>query len=108
MTSFIKQAGWGKKLSYVIVFSRYGIADVSQRYSTNAKATVERQNIIVSPQWVQQQCRAVTNHLRSGLSRQEILDLEARDAREQSELCEASETKDEESLPGREKQNQES
>lgn len=100
-----KQAGWGKELSYVIGFGRYGATDVSRRYSTNASATRQRQNHVADPDWVQQLCQSLTRQLRSGLSQQEHLVLNERDASEQLELRQASEPADADAaLPGGEVQ----
>jgi len=58
------QAGWGKQLSYVVAFSRHGVADVMKRY-TKQWDQLKQQRTLVSEDWLQQQCTTLTaNHRR--------------------------------------------
>jgi peptide-N4-(N-acetyl-beta-glucosaminyl)asparagine amidase len=45
-TPLIYEKGWGKKLSYVIGFSKDEVIDVTKRYVLNFKANRMRRNLV--------------------------------------------------------------
>ncbi len=60
----VRQAGWGKQLSYVVAFSRHGVTDVMRRY-TKQWDELRRHRTLVSEEWLSQQCSSLTaNHRR--------------------------------------------
>lgn len=58
------QSGWGKKLSYVIAFSKDGVADVTRRYTKNWEEVLTRRTQ-VSEIWLMSSCLALTQRLRA-------------------------------------------
>jgi peptide-N4-(N-acetyl-beta-glucosaminyl)asparagine amidase len=52
-TPLLYELGWGKKLTYIISFSRYGIVEVSAKYSRNLKdVIIRRQELQYGDQYV--------------------------------------------------------
>lgn len=84
------QEGWGKSWSYVIGFSRLGVADVSLRYSKDHSATRIRQAKIADPEYVALSCKQLTQHLRGGVPEVSIQKWQLRDLQEAEELKEGS------------------
>ena len=62
-TSYV-QSGWGKKLSYIIAFSKDGVADVTRRYTKKWDEVMTRRTQ-VSEIWLMSSCLALTQRLRS-------------------------------------------
>lgn len=40
------EAGWGKKLTYILSFSRYGVVDATSRYTRHYEEVVERRSML--------------------------------------------------------------
>ena len=57
------QAGWGKKLNYVMGFSQHGVADVMRRYTKTWNELKARRSS-VSEDWLHQQCQTLTANCR--------------------------------------------
>jgi len=66
----VYEAGWGKKLTYVIAFSKDEIQDVTWRYSKNHKETKERRSL-VRPRWLVKNILELTQKKQSSLGDQE-------------------------------------
>ena len=64
---FDLQSGWGKKLSYVVAFSKDGVADVTRRYTQNWDEVLSRRTQ-VSEIWLASSCLALTHRARSHTS----------------------------------------
>lgn len=62
----VLQAGWGKKLTYVVAFSKEGVRDVTQRYTKNWNELLLRRQEVSEP-WLMSACFALTVRLRSQL-----------------------------------------
>jgi len=45
-TPLLYEGGWGKKLSYILSFSRHGVCDVTSRYTRNMEKVIERRTDI--------------------------------------------------------------
>ena len=45
-TPLLYEGGWGKKLHHVVAFSRYGVRDVSSRYSRKLAETIPRRSVL--------------------------------------------------------------
>ena len=80
------QEGWGKTWSYVIAFGRFGVADISLRYSKDKTATIQRLSGVIDMGFASACCIQLTNYLRRGLSTDEITVWQGRDAKERIEL----------------------
>ncbi|KAL0026255.1 hypothetical protein WJX77_006348 [Trebouxia sp. C0004] len=97
------EAGWDKQLSYVVAFSRHGVTDVMKRY-TKQWDQLKQRRMLVSENWLQQQCATLTANHRRGWTAQEKTDWEQVDRLEQAELADhanAPTTLQEHTLPGR-------
>nr|CAG4641704.1 EOG090X06HD [Eurycercus lamellatus] len=67
-------AGWGKKLTYVVAFSKDEVQDVTWRYTRNHKEVLKRRNL-VPEDWLLQQTNKLSRQLQSSLnqSQKEVL-----------------------------------
>ena len=81
-----EQAGWGKKLAYVLAAAATGVADVTRRY-TAAFAQALPLRTLCSEAELAGACARVTARLRAALPAPEQARLEARDRAEQTELA---------------------
>nr|CAG4638458.1 EOG090X06HD [Cyclestheria hislopi] len=79
------EAGWGKKLSYVIAFSRHEVQDVTWRYTANYKEVLKRRQL-VSESWLLQQTMKLTRSKQSSLPEEKRKDLTLRLVRELAEF----------------------
>ena len=61
------ESGWGKKLSYVLAFSKDEVVDVTWRYSANFSDLQERRNR-VSEAWLRSRMAQLSNRLQLRLS----------------------------------------
>ena len=61
------QSGWGKKLSYIVAFSKDGVADVTRRYTKDWDEVLSRRTQ-VSEMWLASSCLALTHRERSHMS----------------------------------------
>nr|CAG4640869.1 EOG090X06HD [Eulimnadia texana] len=77
------EAGWGKKLSYIIGFSKDDVQDVTWRYTAKHKEILKRRTL-VSETWLLEQTAALTKHLQSKFGADEKKALSLRLIRE---LC---------------------
>jgi peptide-N4-(N-acetyl-beta-glucosaminyl)asparagine amidase len=79
------EAGWGKKLLYVISFWKWGVVDTTQRYTAQWGAVLQRRTE-VGEEDVARLTAECTARLRAGLGPQERATLESRDGREREEM----------------------
>ncbi|KAK9909396.1 hypothetical protein WJX75_001604 [Coccomyxa subellipsoidea] len=79
------EEGWGKKLTYVVAFSKGGVRDVTRRY-TRQWSQLQNRRAEVSEPWLMSACFALNVRLRSELTASERSLLEQRDASEDREL----------------------
>lgn len=79
------EQGWGKKLTYIFAESINGVKDVILRYSRDMNDVKTRRNRVPEP-WIGLYTKDVTRRLRSGVSSEEFVRLEKRDAEENKEL----------------------
>lgn len=63
----VYENGWGKKLSYVIAFSHEEIQDVTWRYCSDHKKTLENRNLCGENELIQAM-RRLREHRQEGLS----------------------------------------
>ena len=95
------EKGWGKKLSYVLAFDRYGAVDVTRRYVIDWKATLKRRRE-VDERTLEAMLKEITAGQRKKLSPDMLPKLNERDKAERTEFLNSDSSKDEnESLPGR-------
>lgn len=66
----VYEAGWGKKLTYVVAFSKDEVQDVTWRYSKNHQETKERRTL-VRPRWLIKNILELTKKCQSRLSGEE-------------------------------------
>merc|ERR1719427_2214574 len=66
----VYEAGWGKKLTYVVAFSKDEVQDVTWRYSKNHQETKERRTL-VRPRWLIKNILELTKKCQSRLSSEE-------------------------------------
>lgn len=92
------EAGWGKKLTYVVAFSADGAADVTRRYVVNPAENATRRDQC-DESWLARELRDITARLRRETDAERRAELTARDASEAEELSAVDdETR---ALPGR-------
>ena len=95
------EKGWGKKLSYVLAFERYGAVDVTRRYVIDWNATLRRR-VEVDEGTLEAILKEITAAQRQGLSPDVLPKLSERDKAERQELFDSNSSKEEnEALPGR-------
>ncbi|KAL6777099.1 hypothetical protein ACKKBF_B20210 [Auxenochlorella protothecoides x Auxenochlorella symbiontica] len=78
-TPLLYEAGWGKRLSYVIAVDENGVVDVSCRYARDWEAMKARR-VLVDADWLKEYLAHTTAQLRSHLSADQLAELAARDA----------------------------
>lgn len=71
----VRQGGWGKKLSYVVAFSKDGVRDVTQRYTAHWRELLNRRAEVSEP-WLMSACHALTVRLRAQLEPSERCSIE--------------------------------
>ncbi|KAL4427885.1 hypothetical protein ABPG75_001974 [Micractinium tetrahymenae] len=79
------EAGWGKRLTYVLAVGRHGAADVTRRY-TQQWGEVQKRRTLASEPWLESALQEATARLRAQLPADERQRLERRDALEQQLL----------------------
>eukprot|EP01127_Copromyxa_protea_P021436 TRINITY_DN7369_c0_g1_i3.p1 TRINITY_DN7369_c0_g1~~TRINITY_DN7369_c0_g1_i3.p1 ORF type:complete len:666 (+),score=130.24 TRINITY_DN7369_c0_g1_i3:351-2348(+) len=58
-TPLMYEAGWGKKLTYVIAFSVHSTVDVTRRYTRNLQEVLQRRSL-VDEEWLKSQLAMIT------------------------------------------------
>lgn len=100
------EAGWGKRLTYLIAVGRNGVLDVSRRYTRQYDELVNTRRAL-DDGWISGYLQDISNKLRSqrGIDEKERIRLEERDHADVAEMVAASTipmSKEElDSLPGR-------
>lgn len=94
-TPLVYESGWGKKLSYIIAFSKDEIQDVTWRYTANPKEVLSRRTLC-NEDWLIQQIFFFTNRLQSKLSKERKTELLHRKIRELVEFLSTRSAKNEE------------
>ncbi|CAN0920446.1 Peptide-N(4)-(N-acetyl-beta-glucosaminyl)asparagine amidase [Linum grandiflorum] len=96
------EKGWGKKLSYVIGFSKDGVCDVTKRYTTKWPEVLSRRNI-TTEHTVSVAVTKLTKECRRNFTSQALSLLEVRDKSELDEFERGLNLRDDLSLslPGR-------
>ncbi|BDA42082.1 Peptide-N(4)-(N-acetyl-beta-glucosaminyl) asparagine amidase A [Coccomyxa sp. Obi] len=95
------EGGWGKKLTYVVAFSKDGVKDVTRRYTAKWGELLNRRAEVSEP-WLMSACHALTVRLRAQLGASERSRLEQRNAVEDRQLSNGLEPPSADtSLPGR-------
>ena len=79
------EAGWGKKLTYVVAFSADGAADVTRRYVVDPAENATRRDQC-DEAWLARELRDITARLRRETDAERRAELTARDASEAEEL----------------------
>jgi peptide-N4-(N-acetyl-beta-glucosaminyl)asparagine amidase len=60
------EAGWGKKLSYVIAFSAFEVVDVTRRYTRKWQEVLDRRSL-VSEEWLEKKLDLMNQMVMSSL-----------------------------------------
>lgn len=73
-TPLMYEAGWGKKLTYIIGTSKFDCVDVTPRYTQNRTVTKIRRKL-VPEKWLAKVCQDRSAHLRAtqGPEREQLL-----------------------------------
>ncbi|CAN1285477.1 Peptide-N(4)-(N-acetyl-beta-glucosaminyl)asparagine amidase [Linum perenne] len=102
------EKGWGKKLNYVIGFSKDGVCDVTKRYTRKWPEVLSRRNITTELA-VSVAVTKLTKECRRNFTSQVLSLLEVRDKSESDELDKGLNIRDDSSvsLPGRQSGNKE-
>lgn len=79
------ETGWGKKLTYLLAFHRYGTVDVTRRYTRDWEGLVKRRTLISEDQ-LDAYLRIVTHRKRQSLSSMTLHELKLLDEEETMEL----------------------
>lgn len=79
------EAGWGKKLTYLVAFHRFGVADVTRRYTRDWQGLIKRRTLIGEDQ-LDACLKLVTNGKRLNLDTSTLIDLKSMDEEELAEL----------------------
>ncbi|KAL6658011.1 hypothetical protein ACP70R_005791 [Stipagrostis hirtigluma subsp. patula] len=96
------EKGWNKKLNYVIAISKYGVRDVTKRYTRKWHEVLSRRTI-TSEDTVSAILSSITRKYRTGLSTEVLSIIESREKEESEELSKSAYLQVETtlSLPGR-------
>ena len=94
------EAGWGKKLTYVVAFSAEGVADVTPRYVVNHAENAGRRDEC-DETWLARELARITARLRRETDESRRAELTARDASEAKALAADARVDETETLTGR-------
>eukprot|EP00002_Diphylleia_rotans_P020144 TRINITY_DN3904_c0_g1_i1.p1 TRINITY_DN3904_c0_g1~~TRINITY_DN3904_c0_g1_i1.p1 ORF type:complete len:1063 (+),score=179.99 TRINITY_DN3904_c0_g1_i1:77-3265(+) len=90
-------AGWGKKLTYIIGFTKHRVVDVTRRYVRNISEALGRRDL-VSEEWLSAEIIRINTQLRTQVSHEQLAILESRSEAEEKQLQDGVKLSQERSL----------
>ncbi|XP_023217044.1 peptide-N(4)-(N-acetyl-beta-glucosaminyl)asparagine amidase-like [Centruroides sculpturatus] len=94
-TPLVYESGWGKKINYIMAFSKDEVQDVTWRYTAKPKEVLSRRTLC-NEDWLLQQIFFFTNKLQNRFSKERKTELLHRKIRELVEFLSTRTAKDEE------------